>query len=118
MSLGIAIAEQRRSAGLTQRMLAQKAGISIQHLRFVEQCRRLPSPRVEAEIRRALEPEPEPPQEPAGYGLGDVLLWQGRVVVFIAWRRDGYAVVSYREGRRVEVGIVEAGELMSIGETV
>lgn len=54
MSLGHAIAQARKAAGLRQVDLADLACVSLQHLRFVEQGRRRPSEAVLTMLERVL----------------------------------------------------------------
>jgi transcriptional regulator with XRE-family HTH domain len=54
MTLARTIAIARHQAGLTQQELAEMAGLSLQHLRFIEQQRRRPSCAVAVRLQTVL----------------------------------------------------------------
>lgn len=54
MTISMQIAQARRDAGLTQRDLALRSRLSIQHIRFIEQGRRNPSQQAVTKLKRAL----------------------------------------------------------------
>jgi len=124
--LGTLVRERRRAAGLTQRELAQRSGLSMAAVRDLEQGRsRRPRPGTLDALARALgldarqlaalaaaedTSRPASSEAPAGHGRG---LWLAVLGPLAAWR-DGLAVGLGPPGQAAVAGLlaVQPGELV------